>query len=73
MKRKYKRIKNKNTKRRKNNKKINEIQINHLKIYLIQALISILIFINSKIELRQNKIGLYENNTKNFNQIGNKL
>ena len=61
-------------------KKINKkqvIEINHTKIYLIQIMISIIIFLNSKIELNQsNKMICSQsnnNNNINFAQDDNKI
>ena len=57
----------------KKKKKINKkqvIEINHTKIYLIQIMISIIIFLNSKIELNQsNKVICSQSNNNNNNNI----
>ena len=50
-------------------------KINHIKIYFIQVLISIIIFLNSKIELNQSnkEICSNNNNNNNNNKILNKF
>ena len=50
-------------------------KINHIKIYFIQVLISIIIFLNSKIELNQSnkEICSNNNNNNNNNKIFNKF
>ena len=63
----------------KKKKKINKkqvIEINHTKIYLIQIMISIIIFLNSKIELNQSNKVIWSqsnNNNINFAQDDNKI